>query len=265
MLLACFTRTALGACLALSLSAASVNVYISPPGIQDFALAGAEREDFNAFVPAVRSTDFVSGAGIYRLNSASSLAITPGDVWGGSNGSFYAAFGFQSATTGNVQLDLFGARAYFGFWWSAVDPLNVIQLYSAGSLLGQITRDDIVAFLPGNNSVTSIGGASYSNSSYYGNPNNAGNPLEPYAFIHFVASGVTFDRVVFINTGTNTGFEADNVTARVTAPAPPDNWVPFRDIPVTIGNQFIPEPAPMGLVASGLLLAILRRGRKTAA
>ncbi len=266
MLLAYVTRIALGAVAALSLSAATINVYLSPPGIQDSALAGADRETFDALSTGVRGADFVSGVGTYRLNGSAALAIVGADEWGGANGSNYSALGKQSSTLGDVQLDLLGPRAYFGFWWSAVDPLNVIQLYSAGSYLGQITRNDIVGFLPGNNTVTSIGGASHSSSSYYGNPNNGENPVEAYAFIHFLASpGVTFDRIVFSNGGMQTGFETDNVTARLTAPLPSDSWVPFREIPVTITNQLVPEPATFGLAAAGLALAILRRGRRTVA
>lgn len=266
MLLAYLTRTAFAIVLALPLSVATINVYLSPPGVQDTSVTGTEKESFDSLSVGVRGADFVSGVGTYRLSSTSALAVQGADGWGGANGTNYSSLGKQSATTGNVQLDLFGPRAYFGFWWSAIDPMNVIQLYSAGSFLGQITRNDIVGFLPGNNTVTSLGGSSHSTSSYYGNPNNGSNPLEAYAYIHFVTTGgVTFDRIVFSNGSLQTGFETDNVAARVAAPIPPDDWVPFREIPVTIGNQSIPEPASFGFAATGLALIILRLGKRTAA
>lgn len=266
MLLAYGARLVTAVLITVPLTAASVNVYLSPPGVQDTSVNTAEKEGFDSLATGVRGADFVSGVGTYRLSSTAALAIIPGDVWGGANGSNYSSVGKQSATTGSVQLDLLGARSYFGFWWSAIDPVNVVQLYSAGSFIGQITRNDIVGFLSGSSNVSSIGGAVHPTASYYDNPNLPGsNPLEAYAYIHFVATGVTFDRVVFFNTSLNTGFETDNLAASATAPVLPDSWVPFREIPVTIAGSQIPEPATFGLAFTGLVLAILRPGKRNAA
>lgn len=265
MLFAYGARLVAALAVSLPLMGASINVYLSPPGVQDTNVTGVERENFDSLSVGIKGGDFVSGVGTYRLASGSALAIVNGDLWGGAGGSNYSALGKQSTTTGSVQLDLFGPRAYFGFWWSAVDPVNVIQLFSNGSLVGQITRNDIVGFLPGNNSVTSIGGAQHPTASFYGNPNTGANPLEAFAYIHFVASGFTFDRVLFINPSIETGFETDNVVARTTAPDPPDDWIPFREIPVTIGGNQVPEPGTMGLALAGLAVLIRCRGKRTAA
>ena len=55
----------------------------------------------------------------------------------------------------------------------------------------------------------------YNTSAYFGNPNApAGrNTGEPYVFVDVVSAGVTFDKVIFDNSGTtSSGFESDNHT-----------------------------------------------------
>ena len=79
---------------------------------------------------------------------------------------------------------------------------------------------------------------------YYGNPNNGGDPGEPFAYLNFNGTdGTTFTSVVFSNNGTTgTGFEADNFS---------------------IGN--VPEPSSLvlGSMASAICaLALWRRNRR---
>lgn len=97
-------------------------------------------------------------------------------------------------------LTLNSAVSYFGLWWSAGDPGNVLNFYNGSTLVAHFTTQNLIDNLP---------------SAYKGNPNKtfAGqDSAEGFAFINFYATvGTSWDKVIFSNTGSS-GFESANDT-----------------------------------------------------
>lgn len=195
---------ALGASLTVAVvteqaQAANFNVTIEAPGVQQSSLVtnplanpatGVTVENFNSTSTGYKA-NFSSSLGTY-----SNIYIEPNKVWGGANGSQYVIPNGQSS------LQLNSAQKYFGMWWSAGDPGNILDFYSGSTLVQSFNTADVINFLQ----------TQPNTAAYYGNPNSnfqGLNGSEPYAFLNFYAnSGITFDKIVF----TETQFESDNHT-----------------------------------------------------
>ena len=131
---------------------------------------------------------------------------------------------------------------YLGFWWSAGNSGNTVDIYGAGNvLLASFNSSSIPSLIgPKNspNNVVAADGQTYLGSLYYGNPNGTfGNPAsldEPYAYVNLRLSDptATFTRVDF----SGLGFEFDNITVS------PNYYDPTASVP---------EP---GQVAASILL-----------
>jgi outer membrane autotransporter protein len=196
-------------------------VTIEPPGAQfqqsplevNGQLYGAEGvsvETFNNLSTGFHSApfQFATGEGTYDHGQ-----IQKADVYGGVDGNtnyLTVNSSIQRASQPTVLMLNKPAR-YFGMWWSAGDPQNVLQFYSNGKLIQTLTTSDVTNFI---NALQNGGG-------YRGNPNapfKGQNSGENYAFLNFFADpnnpNVTFNEVVFTNEGT-TGFESDNHTIAV--------------------------------------------------
>src|ERR1700694_3995623 len=91
----------------------------------------------------------------------------PADIYGGAGGTgkYLAIGGARRNMTMNLSLN--GPQAYFGMWWSAADPFNILKFYSQGNLLAVF------------NPTTALG--ALTNPLYFGNPNNHGDPTEEFA------------------------------------------------------------------------------------
>jgi hypothetical protein len=162
------------------------------------------------------------------------VAVVPADVFGGAGGTGrYLGVGVQSGTAEGSLAFLGGPQAYFGFWWSAADPANVIDFYLGSTLLG--------SFDPG----SALG--ALTDPAYFGNPNGGGNSGEKYAYLNFVGTaGTTFDRVVFHN-NVFSGFESDNHSIRATQ-------IPDNEIPGDVIGEIAAIPEPGMLVVWSFLL-----------
>ncbi|MEW5824719.1 MAG: IPTL-CTERM sorting domain-containing protein [Pseudomonadota bacterium] len=204
--------------------AGTLTYYISAPGAQDTSVSGATVESFDGLATGALSTAGNWAIGAYGVSDAQ---VTPFNVYGGAGGSGK----YLDVNTQPTTVSLNTGNQYFGFWWSAGDANNVIEFYDAAdNLLATFTTADLISFLTG--TLTSVGGANYSASAYYGNPNGGGNAAEPYAYVHLRLSGTatTINRVVI--RGAN--FEADNLA--VSASSSVDgSWVEF-------GSQTINDP-----------------------
>jgi hypothetical protein len=234
-----------------------VDFYLSAPGVQtSFAQGknGTATEDFNSF------SGVLSGPGTLSVgNYTGGSQILPGDQWGGANGSKYVK------DPSPLDITFTTAAKYVGFWWSAGNGGNTVNLYSGGSRVAEFTTTYLSTYLNGGSgTVTALDGTTYNTSSYYGNPNGYApqTPNEPYGYINlFARNGAGFfDRVVF----SGGGFEFDNITVSSSTENPLSSIVGIgsvnSDSPTTFSSNFstayvtssaVPEP---GQVAASLLL-----------
>lgn len=236
----------------------SIEVYIAAPGVQSTPITGATNVTFNSISTGRKTTDITTAIGTYDLSPTNPLQVVAADQYGGANNSRYIAFGAQTGTSAAIALTLLGPRTYFGFWWSAGDANNAVSFYSDGQLLARIPTLEITQLLPRNGTVTAINGTVYQNNNYYGNPNapSGRNTGEPYAYVIFVARDLTFNRIVFDNSGTtSTGFESDNHSVRDGVISVPGSLVLVKEVPFVV-----PEPATFGTAGAAIaLLFVLRR------
>jgi len=104
--------------------------------------------------------------------------------------------------------------SYFGFWWSAGDQYNRVDLYSGSTLYATFSTQDILTFLNnGNGNITALNGTTYPTKSYFGNPNRASgsnDSTEPFVYVSFVITGVSINKLAFYNLSTASAFESDN-------------------------------------------------------
>ena len=205
--------------LSPALHAAVIVTYAESPTATNSSLSGTSVLTFNTM--ALGQSTNVAWKGVGTFDQ---LYIKNADSYGGAtdaanpNGTRYSVQGAGTSVL-NSTLKLNTASSYFGMWWSAGDPNNVLDFYSGNSLVAQFTTASLMDPLP---------------AEYDGNPRNRLlDRNEPFAFINFLGDATTsWDRVVLRNNGSS-GFESDNYTSRVAA------WNPLVDgalpgVPVTI-------------------------------
>jgi outer membrane autotransporter protein len=140
------------------------------------------------------------------VGTYSQINVVKANVFGGAGGTG----NYVSVGTIPVTITFTTPQRYFGLWWSAGDPRNVLKFYSGNTLVQTFTTADVVNFI--NNLPAG------QRSQYFGNPNNnfkGGDSGEPFAFINFFADpsnqGVTFNKIE-LSQAPGGGFESDNHT-----------------------------------------------------
>ena len=216
---------------ALPAAAATIEFYVSPPGIQASSRPSITTENFDSL-----GTNALPASGNWAVGAftATSGKYFPAGQYGGAGGAGnYLSVSSNNANAISVLLN--GDRRYIGFWWSAGDSSNRIDFYDAGNnLLASFDTASLVTFLsPKTGSITAIDGGSYSKNSYYGNPNPPPDRVlnEPYAYVNLLISGTTatFKKIVMVGTG----FELDNLTIANNPPID-SAWVNYGSQPVAV-------------------------------
>ncbi|AFZ35596.1 hypothetical protein Sta7437_2044 [Stanieria cyanosphaera PCC 7437] len=188
-------------------SAQSFSVTIGEPDIPTSAQSGTFMIDFDD------GNSTVTNSGITYTYSGD-YQILDADTNGGANNTGkYITNGPGSNASYTISID--ADQKYFGFWWSAVDPENIIEFYDNNNLVFSFNSDNLLAFIPPNSNVTAINNAPYDTDFFYGNLGN--NTGEAYLFMNFYAQGTeVYDRIDIYQTD-NTGLvQSDNHTFSTT-------------------------------------------------
>jgi autotransporter-associated beta strand protein len=202
-------------------SAADFDFYISAPAVQSSYVqgtGGSSTETFNTL-----SAGSIGASGSWSIGSYTTLSGSPtianADAYGGADNTRFVTL--PNGSFGKVQIDLASPSRYVGFWWSAINRPNFVDIYTGNRLLASYTGQGMLSFFQSGSTSTAISGSTYLNSDYYGNPNPGQSFVnEPFAYVH-VMSGTTFDRIVL----SGTAFESDNWTTSVNAIAPETSLV----------------------------------------
>lgn len=252
---------------AMPCGAISISVYVAAPNVVSSPATGgtAVNENFSSnpnWPAGTYTADRVRSIGTFDLSPQSALQIVNSNQYGGAgNSGRYGAFGAQSGTSGAITLNLSSPTTFFGMWWSAIDPYNGVSLYDNNTFLMRISGADLISLFSASSTLTAQNNTVYQTSSYLGKPGTTPrqNTGEYYAYTMFYASGLTFNRLVFDNSGTtSTGFEFDNFQVRSGVFTIPGSTVLLTQYQISA----VPEPSvwiPAGL---GLMAAAWRRKRR---
>lgn len=198
--------TVLGTALMATSRAAIVVTYAESPGQENSTLPNTQVFNFNSLSTGVNNNVNWSGVG-----SFDQLYIKSADQYGGAtdpthpNGTNYSVQGVGTPVS-QTTLSLTNNSGYFGMWWSAGDPANVLDFYNGNTLVAQFTTASLLGQL---------------STAYDGNPRNTSlDSKEPFAFINFYGdANTTWNKIVLTNSGSS-GFESDNYTSRVATYTP---------------------------------------------
>ena len=207
---------------AASAQTGTLQVYFSPPAAQSTTVSGVATETFDQLATGIWTTTHVSTAGIgtYTGSSTNPFGIMASDVYGGATDSGhtsptnYLGLGNDSNSVNPVYLTLTNPASYFGFWWSAGDQYNRVDLYQGSTLYATFSTQDLLTFLNnGTGNITALNGTQYATSAYFGNPNitsGSKDSTEPFVYVSFVITGASIDKLAFYNLSTASAFESDN-------------------------------------------------------
>jgi len=235
-----------------------VSVYVSPNDIETAFASGIAGTDTRteSFTNVATGTAAISGyhsasiGATYTTTGGSKVMVN--DQFGGYQQGNY--LGIPNGGSATITLDAGTAAQYFGFYFTAGDRYNQIQIYSGNVLLLTFSTATLIDMLPNSPTgrVTAINGNIYNTADYYGQPVSNKNKLEPYAYLHFITqSGVTFDKIVLTEAlGVTSVFENDNHSILATAPTLPNSLV------------VVPIPEPSSLALFSLASCFLFRRKR---
>lgn len=181
---------------------------IENPGVQATTVFGALTETFNSLTPGPVTTYDSPGIGTFTGGE-----IVAANQYGGAGGTgnYYAVGNESHSTLGTLTLN--SPQDYVGLWWSAGDPLNILQFFDGAALVGTFDVADIVG--------------SGLSPAYYGNPNNRSEDSgQPFVYLDFTTTGGTQITSLDFENAIGTGFELDNVSVFGSPITPPGHAIP---------------------------------------
>jgi len=245
--------------LAAASASAQVSVYVSPNDIEsaaDSLIAGTDTrtETFNSKATGANAVNnYHSTALGATYTSTAGGNILANDKYGGNGEGNY--LGIAAGNSVTLTLDPGTSAQYFGFYFTAGDAFNQIQIYDGNTLLLTFSTASLINMLPNTSTgtVVAINGNVYKTRDYYDQPGATNlNPTEPYAYLHFITTGSqTFNKIVLTQkTGNTWIFENDNHSLLATTPVLPSNLV------------VVPIPEPSALALLGLSCGLLLRRKR---
>ena len=196
----------------------------------------AEENFSNSFAG---TTDFGT-SGVIHATYVGSYSLLAPDQYGSAHGQGEYIVTFSNA---GYTIDLSHSAAvpginYFGFWLSALDSGNELELLRNGDVLFTYSAADLRAAIAGN-------------PAYFSNPDGTfrgDNPVEPYAFVNFADLDGYFDEVKIWELPYIGGYESDNHTVGYIAPPSIE--------PLLISISAIVEPTGLSLLGFGLTIGL---------
>ena len=230
-------------------------VTVADAGIQSYPTSGLET------TPTLQVENFDSRTGVSFTSNAGTFSgtgtVTNAGIYGGADGTGK----FPTASNMLLTMPANSDYRYVGFWWSAGNAGNHVELLDINNVVLATFTVDIAGSTEDLLGVVGTCSANPPTNAYCGNPNlriNGTNyasrqvPNEPYAFVHLrYAPG--FRKVRF----SGTGFELDNVTISQTTPAlAPTETTTETFAPYTVSTPgvLIADPRATSVSFSGLTL-----------
>ncbi len=209
-----------------------ITVTIEAPGVQSTQLPNAYEYYVIDFEDQSGTNTFTKTNGNTTYSYSNDLQVKNADEWGGANVSKYITQSESSVEVFNrtFTINVNESQKYFGFWWSAGDPYNVITFKNNGMEVASLRTENLVNFIDSSGVV--------STQDYLGNPNPAYASLEnehktePFSFVNvFFNNDLVYDEIVITSEKDNSAFESDNHT--------------FSAVPQVIRGEVISNNAPV--------------------
>ena len=163
-------------------------------------------------IPQGPLTDQVTAVGYATVSGGSTGIYAASEIGGaGGTGNFISA--------GDVTITLPVLECYVGFWWSAGNDTNYVQLLD--------DSDNVLATFDASNLVSALGNCWATNGPYCGNPANGGDAHELFAYVN-MRLPIGFDKIRF----SGQGFEFDNVSTSVSIPDRNADETSLNTVPV---------------------------------